>query len=200
MSYSFSYDTAGEGTAYGACGSAAERYPRSPSTLPDFSAGRHPAVPAVPGLRSVQRSNRSQPRHLIPVSYVVRTGSAITKIEAILESVVTSLLEGARELSLPFRCRPMRYRGRQEEQLAAYASQYDPVDSRRPGKLSYPGKNLAEAKKFSGFPLGWGCLTVLFLLLDSLISGFIAAVLKILELSRAALVSGNVITKRQGLP
>ncbi|RKU41902.1 hypothetical protein DL546_004908 [Coniochaeta pulveracea] len=86
-------------------------------------------------------------------------GIMIAKIETIFESMFEALSSDAKQLSIPYRSRTANKRsaGRQD------------------GVLTFPGRNLQEARKF-------------------------AQLLRIIQISREALVSGSLVTKRLVCP
>lgn len=103
-----------------------------------------------------------------------QTGLVISKIEEILETMVDVLAEGGTSLTIPIRSRTSSH-------------QVNRV-------LSWPGKSLQEATRFSGSSPS--ALKVNVSLVFSYFCLHSARALRILELSREALVSGRLITKR----
>lgn len=107
-------------------------------------------------------------------------GAVIAKIEAIFESMLEALSSNADQLSVP-------YRSRTAERRSAV---------RRVGVITFPGRTLQEARKFGRFstivnlPATSCCSDA------SYFSPCLAQLLRIIQISREALVSGFLVTKR----
>jgi hypothetical protein len=114
---------------------------------------------------------------------VNRAGAVITQIEAIFESMFDDLSTGANHLSIPYRSRTSnRHSGARRA-------------GRGSGALTFPGKTPQEAKKFSrSSNLGLSLQSSLLTRRD--LRYFPASLLRILQISREALVTGSVISKR----
>jgi meiotic recombination protein SPO11 len=115
-----------------------------------------------------------------------QAGEVITKIEDIFESLLDCIINEKKCLVLHIKSRAKS--GRQT--IDATTGVIRNVGNIETKEITFPGKNQKEAWKFSkcfwGSTKGWPILTL----------NFIAALLRILELSHEALVTGIVTTKR----
>ncbi|EPE33517.1 DNA topoisomerase IV, alpha subunit [Glarea lozoyensis ATCC 20868] len=121
----------------------------------------------------------SSARDALPIPNTA--GSVITKLEDIFESITDCLLEKNKELTICLKTRPPKVT--QEDETGNRKRLMSGVR-----KITFPSRNPKEAWKFSAFFFTDGELNCC--------SYGTAALLRILELSHEALVTGVVTTKR----
>lgn len=125
-----------------------------------------------------QQSAEAQPSRIVSN----QTGAVITKIERIFESITDCILEEKKEISIELKSRPKSKQNPDRNQPGAVRGKRK-SDTRT---VTFPSKSPREAWKFSK-----GVLSS-----DGFVLTLAAALLRILELSHEALVSGIVTTKR----
>lgn len=117
----------------------------------------------------------------------------INRIESIFESIADCILAEGKELVIPLKSR-QRQGGQVHDLLTGTIVDVQDTVTR---DITFPGKTPHEAWKFSKYlrcqrlPSRVNILYIAFILID-----LVAALLRILELSHEALVSGTVTTKR----
>jgi meiotic recombination protein SPO11 len=127
-------------------------------------------------------------------SQISQAGAVISKIEAIFESILDNLENGASNLSIPYRCRTGAARSRHLPGDNEPAT----LEARPEGAVLFPGRTPHEAKKFGRKSWHLSVISVLFLIFSSLPSS--VSLLRILDVSRKAIAAGTVITKRSHFP
>ncbi|KAH8901852.1 DNA topoisomerase IV, alpha subunit [Coniochaeta sp. PMI_546] len=100
-------------------------------------------------------------------SQLSQAGTVISKIEMIFESILDALANGADNLSIPYRTRTATSRSRRAPDVDGAST----PGARPEGRINFPGRTPHEANKF-------------------------ASLLRILEISREAIATGAVVTKR----
>lgn len=168
----------------------ASQHERHASSSPTISASSVSNASAdEQDLSQASSQSSSQPSRIVnvlhdPTHANTQAQVVIAKIEAIMEAMVDVLSAGGDALTIPYR------------------NSRDSPD--RPlGSLSFPGRTLNEATKFSelaqcpSIPITHPASRSIHLLLETPDTVFSTArMMRIMELSREALMSGRLITKR----
>lgn len=109
-------------------------------------------IPASQGVAGPSRSDETASTVTLPAQDPEgnRTGTVISRIEGILESVLDDLLKQERSVSIPYRSRSALTRFRSEAGDIPRSASSSPLDrtTHRGEVLRFPGKTRHEGKKF----------------------------------------------------